>query len=111
MKGRWPCPWRKLSLFHTRDHQLTTLVEAVSRRRISYTLTRHCACYLFERIGYCLVVLPAISYAMVFSFGSILISIEIPQLYPELYSFSLQQVGLLFISLIIGSLIGEIIGG
>lgn len=48
---------------------------------------------------------------MVFSFSSIMISIEIPQLYPELYHFDSQQVGLQFISLIVGSLMGEVIGG
>jgi hypothetical protein len=55
--------------------------------------------------------LPAASYAMVFLFGSVLLSIEIPQLYVELYSFNTQQVGLQFIAMIIGSLIGELIGG
>lgn len=55
--------------------------------------------------------LPAASYAMVFLFGSILLSIEIPQLYVELFHFDTQQVGLQFIAMIIGSLIGEIIGG
>lgn len=55
--------------------------------------------------------LPAVSYAMVFSFGSVLISIEMSQLYPEIYHFNTQQVGLQFVSLIVGSLIGEVIGG
>ena len=57
------------------------------------------------------VLLPALSYSMVFSFASVLVSIEIPQLYPEIFHFNTQEVGLQFISMLIGSLIGELIGG
>lgn len=49
------------------------------------------------------VMIPAAAYAMIFLFGSVLITIEIPQLFPVLYHFNTQQVGLQFLSLIIGS--------
>lgn len=48
---------------------------------------------------------------MVFLFGSILPSIEIPQIWPEKFGSNTQQVGLQFISQIVGSVIGEQVGG
>ncbi|CAK7209399.1 hypothetical protein SBRCBS47491_000428 [Sporothrix bragantina] len=57
------------------------------------------------------VMIPAAAYSMVFLWGSIMISIEIPQLYPEAFGFNTQQVGLQNISLIIGTVLGEQIGG
>ncbi|KAF2107471.1 major facilitator superfamily domain-containing protein [Lophiotrema nucula] len=57
------------------------------------------------------VFIPAAAYAMVFLFASILISIEIPQIFPEQFGFNTQQVGLQNLSIIIGSLLGEQIGG
>lgn len=40
-----------------------------------------------------------------------MITIEIPQLFPELFSVNTQQVGLQFLGLIVGSVLGEQIGG
>lgn len=57
------------------------------------------------------VLLAAVSYAMIFEFANILPTIEIPQLYVEKFGFNTQQVGLQNISFIVGSLIGELIGG
>lgn len=57
------------------------------------------------------VILPAIAYAMVFLFGSVLTTILIPQLFPEKFHFNTQQVGLQFVGLVIGSILGEQIGG
>ena len=57
------------------------------------------------------VVIPAAAYAMVFLWGSITITIEIPQVFPEKFGFNTQQVGLQFLGVIIGSVIGEQVGG
>ncbi|KAL3490376.1 major facilitator superfamily domain-containing protein [Aspergillus germanicus] len=57
------------------------------------------------------VLLPSVAYAMVFLFASILISIEIPQIFPEKFSFDAQQIGLQNLAIIVGSGIGEAIGG
>ncbi|KAF1938099.1 MFS general substrate transporter [Clathrospora elynae] len=57
------------------------------------------------------VVIPAIAYAMVFLFASVLTTVEIPQLFGEKFHFNPQQMGLQFLGLIIGSIIGEQIGG
>lgn len=57
------------------------------------------------------VLLPAVAYAMVFLFGSVLPTIEIPQLFPEELGFNTQQVGLQFLGLVIGSVLGEQVGG
>lgn len=57
------------------------------------------------------VFIPACAYAMVFLFGSITLTIEIPQIYPEKFGFNTQQVGLQFLGIIIGSVIGEQVGG
>lgn len=48
---------------------------------------------------------------MIFLFGSILISVEIPQLFGEEFHFNAQQLGLQFIGMIVGSLIGAELGG
>ncbi|KAK7408897.1 hypothetical protein QQX98_008901 [Neonectria punicea] len=57
------------------------------------------------------VVIPAMAHAMVFLWGSVVITIEIPQLYPEKYGFNTQQVGLQNIGPIVGTILGEQIGG
>jgi hypothetical protein len=57
------------------------------------------------------VVIPAAAYSMIFLFGSILISVEIPQLFGAKFHFNAQQLGLQFIGMIVGSLIGAELGG
>ncbi|KAL6705131.1 hypothetical protein ACN47E_007236 [Coniothyrium glycines] len=57
------------------------------------------------------VMVPAVAYAMVFLFASVLNTVEIPQLFGEKFHFNAQQIGLQFIGLIAGSIIGEQIGG
>ena len=57
------------------------------------------------------VLIPAVAYAMIFLWASIMLTIEIPQIFPEQFGFNTQQVGLQFLSIIIGSIIGEQIGG
>lgn len=48
---------------------------------------------------------------MIFLWGSVVLTIEIPQVYPEMFGLNTQQVGLQFLGLIVGSVIGEQIGG
>ena len=57
------------------------------------------------------VVLPTIAYSIIFGFASVMLSIEIPQLYPVLFKFNPQEVGLQSIAFIVGSVLGEQIGG
>ncbi|KAF2204296.1 MFS general substrate transporter [Delitschia confertaspora ATCC 74209] len=57
------------------------------------------------------VLIPALAYAMVFLFGSVLLTVEIPQLFAHKFHFNPQQLGYQFVGIIIGSLIGEQIGG
>ncbi|KAI0153601.1 major facilitator superfamily domain-containing protein [Pestalotiopsis sp. NC0098] len=57
------------------------------------------------------VLLPAVAYSMIFLWSNIMPTIEIPQIFPEKYEFNTQQVGLQFLSFILGSIIGEQIGG
>lgn len=56
-------------------------------------------------------VLPALSYSVVFLFGSIIITIEIPQLFESKFELNTAQLGLQFIGVIVGSLLGEQVGG
>lgn len=56
-------------------------------------------------------VLPALAYSTVFLFGSILTTIEIPQLFEEKFNLNTEQIGLQFIGVIVGSLLGEQVGG
>jgi MFS family permease len=57
------------------------------------------------------IMIPAAAYAMVFLFASVLTTVEIPQLFAEKFHFKAHQLGLQFLGLIIGSIIGEQIGG
>jgi hypothetical protein len=57
------------------------------------------------------VFIPAAAYAMIFLWGSVMLTIEIPQLFPEMFRLDTQQVGLNFLGVIIGSVIGEQVGG
>ena len=57
------------------------------------------------------VVIPGVASAMVFVFASVLVAVELPQLFGEKFHFNPQQLGYQFTSLIIGSVIGEQFGG
>ncbi|KAI0521827.1 major facilitator superfamily domain-containing protein [Xylaria bambusicola] len=57
------------------------------------------------------VTLPTIAYAMVFALASVFPTILLPQLYFENFHFNTEEVGLQSISVIIGTIIGEQIGG
>ncbi|KAK5081902.1 hypothetical protein LTR70_006521 [Exophiala xenobiotica] len=65
----------------------------------------------FRFFGKLCVVLPAFAYSIVFLFTSVMITVEIPQLFGEKFHFNTQQLGLQFLGTIIGSIIGEQIGG
>lgn len=55
--------------------------------------------------------IPAIAYAMTFLFASVLITVELPQLFGEKFHFNPQQLGYQFLGIILGSIIGEQLGG
>jgi len=57
------------------------------------------------------VLLPTIAYSIVFNFSSVLLTVEIPQLFTPKYGFNAQQIGLQFIGMIVGSVLGEQLGG
>ena len=57
------------------------------------------------------VLIPAIAYAMVFVFAAVLTTVEIPQLYGPKFMFNPQELGLQFIAIMIGTIIGEQLGG
>jgi len=62
-------------------------------------------------VKYPCVMIPAVAYAMVFVFAAVMVTVEVPQLFGEKFHFNAQQIGLQFIGLIIGSILGEQIGG
>lgn len=55
--------------------------------------------------------IPAAAHAMIFLWASIMVAIEIPQLYPVKFGFNTQQVGLQNVSILVGTIIGEQMGG
>lgn len=57
------------------------------------------------------VFLPTFAYSMVFLFTSVMITVEIPQLFGEKFHLNTQQLGYQFLGTIVGSIIGEQIGG
>lgn len=48
---------------------------------------------------------------MVFVFGSVLVTVEVPQLFQAKFHLDAEQLGLQFLGVIIGSLLGEQVGG
>jgi hypothetical protein len=57
------------------------------------------------------ILLPTIAYTLVFSFAGILLTVEIPQIFTPAFKFNSQQIGLQFVGMIIGAILGEQIGG
>lgn len=48
---------------------------------------------------------------MVFLFGSVILSVEIPQLFGKKFAFGPQSLGLQFIGMLVGGVVGEQVGG
>ena len=65
----------------------------------------------FRLFAYPNVLIPTIAYAIVFNFTSVLLTVEIPQIFTPKFHFNAQQIGLQFIGMIIGSVLGEQVGG
>ncbi|KAI0533885.1 major facilitator superfamily domain-containing protein [Xylaria digitata] len=57
------------------------------------------------------VAIPAVAYVMVFNLAAVLPTIETPQLYVEQFHFNAEEVGLQNVAIIIGTLLGEHVGG
>ncbi|KAF7588427.1 hypothetical protein BBP40_005725 [Aspergillus hancockii] len=57
------------------------------------------------------VMIPAVVYSMVFLFGSVLVTVEAPQLLQEKFGLYAEQLDLQFLDVIIGTVLGEQIGG
>lgn len=57
------------------------------------------------------ILIPTISYTIVFGFASVFLTVEIPQVFLPKFEFNPQQIGLQFLGVIIGSVIGEQLGG
>jgi hypothetical protein len=65
----------------------------------------------FTLFAYPSIVIPTVAYAIVFNFASVLATVEIPQIFTPKFHFNAQQIGLQFIGIIIGSVLGEQLGG
>ncbi|KAH8805118.1 major facilitator superfamily domain-containing protein [Xylogone sp. PMI_703] len=57
------------------------------------------------------VMIPAIAFALVFTYANTAITVELPQQFGERFHFNAQQIGLQYISVIIGSGLGEQLSG
>lgn len=57
------------------------------------------------------ILLPTVAYSIVFGFTSVLLTVEIPQIFTPKFGFNAQQIGLQFAGMIIGSVLGEQLGG
>lgn len=60
---------------------------------------------------YASILIPSVAYAIVFGFTSVVLTVEIPQLFLPKFEFNPQQLGLQFLGMIVGSIIGEQLGG
>lgn len=57
------------------------------------------------------ILIPAIAYAIEFAYSNIAIVVETPLVFGEKFNFNAQQIGYQFVSIIIGSVIGEQVSG
>lgn len=57
------------------------------------------------------VLIPAIAYAITFTYANVACGVELTSLFHEKFGFNPQQIGIQFISLILGCILGEQIGG
>ncbi|KAF3481835.1 uncharacterized protein GIQ15_04594 [Arthroderma uncinatum] len=55
------------------------------------------------------VMIPSIAYAVVFCYAGVAVTVEMPSVFGERYHLDPQQLGLLFISIIIGGVLGEVL--
>ncbi|KAK6393397.1 hypothetical protein LTR65_002688 [Meristemomyces frigidus] len=62
-------------------------------------------------VRYASILVPTLAYTIVFGFTSVLLTVEIPQLFVPKFGFNPQQIGLQFLGMIVGSLIGEQLAG
>lgn len=60
---------------------------------------------------YSSILVPTIAYSIVFGFASVFLTVEIPQVFLPKFEFNPQQIGLQFLGIIIGSVIGELMAG
>ncbi|KAF2770298.1 MFS general substrate transporter [Teratosphaeria nubilosa] len=67
--------------------------------------------YPLSLFRYTSIWLPTVAYSIVFGFTSVLLTVEIPQIFQPKFDFNAQQIGLQFLGMIIGSLIGEQLAG
>jgi len=65
----------------------------------------------FKLFAYPTIIIPTIAYSVTFAFSSVLMTVEIPQLFEPKFGFNAQQLGLQFLGMIIGSIIGEQLAG
>lgn len=65
----------------------------------------------FKCINQPKVVIPAIAYSVTFCYANVACGVELTSLFHEKFSFNPQQIGLQFLSLILGCILGEQIGG
>ncbi|KAJ5620147.1 major facilitator superfamily domain-containing protein [Penicillium lagena] len=81
------------------------------RRIIPGPLTKQEFLLPFRLLGDMRVLLPTIAYAIVFNFTLVLMTVEIPAFFTELFHLSPQQIGINFLGLLVGCSLGEVVGG
>ncbi|KAJ7618024.1 major facilitator superfamily domain-containing protein [Roridomyces roridus] len=87
--------------------QYRITLHPIDPRPITLRDILHPLTYTFKRR----VFIPSIAHAMIFLWASITPHILIPQIFPSKFGLDTQQIGLQFLASIIGSVIGEQIGG
>lgn len=97
------------------DRASTTHIQNTGRfsfRRLNMTpLTFGSFVAPLALLGKIEVVVPAVAYALVFTYANTATTVELPKFYGEFFHFNAQQIGLQYICVIIGSVIGEQVSG
>ncbi|KAI8679148.1 MFS domain-containing protein [Fusarium keratoplasticum] len=105
-------PESRFDRAHVPQGMSTFKLEYLSFRRIDHTPLKLIEfVHPLRLVAFPNVMIPAAAYSMIFLFGNIMLTFMIPQIFPEKFGFDTQQVGLQYIGIIVGTLIGEQFGG
>ena len=103
---------RYLRTVSDNDHRSAFKKEYLTFRRIDPTPLTIRSFYQPALLArYPSILIPTIAYTIIFGFTSVLLTVEIPQIFGPKFEFNPQEIGLQFLGMIIGSVIGEQIGG
>ncbi|EED14954.1 conserved hypothetical protein [Talaromyces stipitatus ATCC 10500] len=91
------------------DKKPTTKQEYFSFHRIDPTpMTVAEFIHPFKMVKYMTILIPIYAHTSIFNLSAAMLTVEIPQLFAIRFGFNAQQIGLQFIGIIVGTMVGEV---